>query len=81
MRRHIHLASGFLPGKVYQVVYTTTGAPVIGLGLIATRDMVSFLRYGVSSGGQSVCGAYPIRLQLRPLAERQIPAPLPVCWG
>jgi Alpha/beta hydrolase domain len=42
---HIYLASGFLPGKVYQVVYTTTGAPVIGLGLLAMRDMVSFLRY------------------------------------
>jgi Alpha/beta hydrolase domain len=41
----IYLASGFLPGKVYQVVYTTTGAPVIGLGLLATPDMVSFLRY------------------------------------
>jgi hypothetical protein len=30
---HIYLASGFVPGKVYQVVYTIVGAPVIGLGL------------------------------------------------
>jgi hypothetical protein len=48
---HVHLASGFLPGKVYQVVYTTLGAPVIGLGLIAARDMGSFLRYGSAQEG------------------------------
>jgi hypothetical protein len=48
---HIHLASGFLPGKVYRVVYTTIGAPVIGLGLVAARDVVSFLRYGSAQEG------------------------------
>ena len=48
---HVHLASGFLPGKVYQVVYTTVGAPVIGLGLLAMRDLVSFLRYGSAQEG------------------------------
>jgi hypothetical protein len=34
---HVHLASGFVPGKLYHVVYTTVGAPVIGLGFLATR--------------------------------------------
>ncbi len=48
---HIYLASGFLPGKVYQMVYTTVGAPVIGLGLLAMRDMISFLRYGAAQEG------------------------------
>ena len=42
---YLHLASGFLPGKIYQVVYTTVGAPVVGMGLLAVRDTVSFLRY------------------------------------
>jgi hypothetical protein len=42
---HVYLASGFQPGKVYQVIYTTTGAPVGGLGLLATRDLVSFLKH------------------------------------
>ncbi len=42
---HVYLASGFQPGKVYQVIYTTTGAPVGGLGLLATRDAVAFLKY------------------------------------
>ncbi len=44
--QHAYLASGFQPGKVYQVIYTTTGAPVSGLGLLAIRDFGSFLRYG-----------------------------------
>jgi hypothetical protein len=52
----IYLASGFVPGKVYQVVYTTVGAPVIGLGLVATRDMASFLRYGSASAGHPCAG-------------------------
>ena len=45
---HIYMKSGFLPGKVYQVVYSTTVAPVVGLGFLATRDIVSFLRYGAA---------------------------------
>ena len=45
---HIYMASGFLPGKVYRVVYSTTGAPIVGLGLAATRDIVSFLKYETS---------------------------------
>jgi hypothetical protein len=53
---HIYLASGFLPGKVYRVVYTTAGAPVIGLGLLAMRDTVSFLRYGAASEGNPCAG-------------------------
>ena len=48
---HVYLASGFLPGKIYQVIYTTTGAPIVGLGLLATRDMGAFLRYGTAAAG------------------------------
>ena len=42
---YVHLEGGFQPGKVYQVIYTTTGAPVVGLGLAATRDFASHLRF------------------------------------
>ena len=42
---YVHVEGGFEPGKVYQVIYTTTGAPVAGLGLLATRDIASHLRY------------------------------------
>ncbi len=42
---YVHLEGGFQPGKVYQVIYTTTGAPIAGLGLAATRDIASHLRF------------------------------------
>ena len=35
---HVYMGSGFKPGKVYQVIYTTTGAPIAGCGLLATRS-------------------------------------------
>ena len=53
---HVYLASGFQPGKVYQVIYTTTGAPVVGLGQLATRDMAAFLRYATSPEGNPLAG-------------------------
>ena len=42
---YVHVEGGFQPGKIYQVIYTTTGAPVAGLGLLATRDIASYLRF------------------------------------
>ena len=48
---YVHLEGGFQPGKVYQAIYTTTGAPVVGLGLAATRDIASHLRFEGASGG------------------------------
>src|SRR5499433_1518066 len=50
---HVYLTTGFEPGRIYEVIYTTTGAPVIGLGLLAARDIVSFLRH--SNGADSPC--------------------------
>ncbi len=48
---HVYLAAGFVPGKIYHVIYTTTGAPVIGMGLLAARDTVAFLRHGSVEDG------------------------------
>ena len=45
---YVHLEGGFQPGKVYQVIYETTGAPVVGLGLAATRDIASHLLFDSS---------------------------------
>ncbi|HEV7666504.1 MAG TPA: alpha/beta hydrolase domain-containing protein [Chloroflexota bacterium] len=42
---HVCLAAGFQPGTWYEVVYTTRVCPVVGTGLLATRDSVSWLRY------------------------------------
>ena len=43
---HVWLEGGFEPFRFYEVVYRTARAPVAGAGLLATRDFVSFLRYG-----------------------------------
>ena len=43
---HITMDGGFEAGKVYRVVYETSQAPVVGLGLLATRDITAWLRYG-----------------------------------
>ena len=45
---HINMASGFEPGKVYRCIFTTSTAPVIGLGMAAVRDLVSHLRYSTN---------------------------------
>lgn len=41
----VELAAGFLPGKFYEVIYTAKDPEIAGLGMAATRDIVSFLKY------------------------------------
>lgn len=53
---HVYMASGFQPGKVYQVIYTTAGAPIAGLGLLATRDFGALLRHGTAQQGNPCAG-------------------------
>jgi hypothetical protein len=42
---------GFDPDLLYQVVYAAKDPLVLGIGLAATRDLVSFLRYFVKDDG------------------------------
>jgi hypothetical protein len=42
---HIWLEGSFQSGLWYEVTYTTRLCPVVGTGLLATRDSVSWLRY------------------------------------
>jgi hypothetical protein len=41
----IHLNTGFAPGKIYEVVYNTKNPAVVGVGLAAVRDFLSYLKY------------------------------------
>lgn len=41
----ITLKSGFEAGRVYQLTYTAANPPVVGLGLAAMRDAISFFRF------------------------------------
>ncbi|HST07815.1 MAG TPA: alpha/beta hydrolase domain-containing protein [Gemmatimonadaceae bacterium] len=43
--RSVYMASGFLPGKIYEVVYRAGNPVVVGAGLAAVRDMMSYLKY------------------------------------
>ena len=53
---YVHLDDGFAPGLMYQLTYTTVGAPLMGLGFLAMRDSVSFLRNGTQEQGNPSAG-------------------------
>ncbi len=40
----IHLEGGFQPGKIYEVVYEAKNPVVVGTGLAAVRDFLSYLK-------------------------------------
>lgn len=44
-RAAVRLPEGFVPGRIYNLVYTARDPGVFGLGFATTRDFVSFLRY------------------------------------
>ena len=52
----ICLPKGFKSGKVYEIIYNTVGAPVIGLGFLAMRDCSSFFRYATEEQGNPCAG-------------------------
>jgi len=41
----IGLNGGFVPGKIYELVYTAKDPVVVGLGLAAVRDFLSYLKH------------------------------------
>jgi hypothetical protein len=53
---YLTIDGGFQPGKVYEIVYDTAGAPIIGLGFIAMRDSTAFLKYGSAADGNPCAG-------------------------
>jgi hypothetical protein len=53
---HIWLDGGFEPGRIYEVVYRTSECPVVGTGLLAVRDVASFLRHAAADAGNPCAG-------------------------
>lgn len=43
--RHITLEGGFQEGKIYELVYESQDPPIVGLGLAAIRDVISYAKY------------------------------------
>jgi len=54
---HVHLAGGFQPGKIYELVYRAQDPVVVGIGLAAVRDIVSWARYDAGAD-------FPVRTAL-----------------
>lgn len=51
----VWLDTGFEPGRFYEAVYRTRVCPVVGTGLLAVRDTVSFLRYSEAAQYENPC--------------------------
>ncbi|BBK30010.1 hypothetical protein EDC65_4742 [Stella humosa] len=47
---HLHLPAGFQPGWIYELVYTARDPRVHGLGHVAVRDLVAFLKHDTGAG-------------------------------
>ena len=54
---HVQLDGGFQPGVLYDLVYTTRVCPVVGAGMLALRDGLSFLRHGTAEEGNPCAGS------------------------
>ena len=53
---HVALDGNFEAGRIYQITYRTARCPVVGTGLLAVRDAVSWLRDATAADGNPVAG-------------------------
>lgn len=42
--RDIHFDDGFVPGKIYEIIYTAADPAVVGSGMAAVRDFASYVK-------------------------------------
>lgn len=47
--RNVYMRAGFEAGKIYEVIYRAKNPVVVGTGLAAVRDMISYLKYDSAS--------------------------------
>lgn len=45
---YIYMKNGFVPGKIYEFVYVSNNPPIVGLGMAAIRDVMSYAKYDES---------------------------------
>lgn len=66
---HVELDGGFQAGRIYDLLYTPRDCPVVGAGLLAVRDLGTYLRHDdtaptagmidhLLAEGQSQCGRF-----------------------
>lgn len=69
---NVHMPGGFAPGYIYEIVYEGRDPLVLGLGYVAVRDFISFLRYQKMDRAN----------QPNPLYEHNSPGiEKAYCWG
>src|SRR5438270_2685806 len=49
---YVHLNSGFVLGRSYELVYTANNPAIVGVGLVAVRDSLSYLKYETQATAQ-----------------------------
>jgi hypothetical protein len=54
---HVHLETGFEPGKIYDCYYRAERPPLVGLGFTAVRDSGAFLRFADAASGNPCAGS------------------------
>ncbi|MEM7405511.1 MAG: alpha/beta hydrolase domain-containing protein [Pseudomonadota bacterium] len=68
----IHMPGGFQRGFIYELIYSAKDPRIMGLGFVAVRDFISFLRHADRDAGGST---NPLRERDAPPIERAY------CWG
>ena len=68
---HVYLRAGFRPGWIYELIYPGTAPRVMGLGYVAVRDLVAFLKYEA----RDAAGAP------NPLRDGRAGIEKAYCWG
>ena len=71
--RNVYMRAGFEAGKIYEVVYRAENPVVVGTGLAAVRDMISYLKYDTGSIAPD-----EIRHRVRCVADGPLSSPFPV---
>lgn len=54
---HVSVDGGFVPGKIYDLVYRSADPPLVGLGFLAVRDTAAFLKWAPAAAGNPCAGA------------------------
>jgi hypothetical protein len=62
---HVFHVTGFAPGRIYEIVYEARDPPIVGLGLAAIRDALSFFQFETADAAGTA----------NPLAEAGAPEP------
>ena len=53
---HVELDGGFVPGRLYELIYRAQDPAIVGLGLLAVRDVGAWLRFGSAADGHPCAG-------------------------